>query len=85
MPPQSLATRLRSHVQALHLAAVGVERPQRDAAERLRSVPREQQAPGGRRVLARQPGQFGVEILKPQVDTQAGGVFAKEPANDVEV
>ena len=77
-----------AHVQALHLRRVGivrvVQRPQRAAAGQGAVDARDQQRAARLGVLARQPGEFLLEILEAQVDAEPVGVLAKERAHFVE-
>jgi hypothetical protein len=71
-----------AHVQALHLAGVGVvhvgQRPQADAAGGLAVHQRQQQCPRRLGVFTGQAGQFGLEVLETQVHAQRVGVFAQQ-------
>ena len=76
------AAKAVAHVEALHLAGVGVvglgERAERPAAGERTIDEGEQQIAARRGVVARQPGELGLEVLKAQVDVERGRVLAKD-------
>jgi hypothetical protein len=85
---RSISACTSTHEQAFHLAGVRVidigQRAHGAAARQLAIDEGQQQRAGRRRVFAGQAGQFGVEVLEAQVDTQAAGVFTEDFSRGVE-
>jgi MazG family protein len=77
-PPEAGAARLRTDVEALGLADVGTEGPQRRAAHRTAAVAGEQQPASRRGVVARKAGQLGLEALEAEVDAERVRVLAEQ-------
>jgi hypothetical protein len=86
-PAETAAARGGRDVQALHLAAAGgLQRPQRDAAERpARRIASEQDLAEGWRIVARQTGELGGEVLIGEVDVERGGIGREESGRSLEV
>jgi len=73
------AARLGTDVQALHLADLaGIEAAQRAAPDEPLTGARQNQAPLRSAVHLGQPLELGLETLKAQIDTEAGGIFPEQ-------
>ena len=73
------------HVEPLHFARFGVEPSQRDARDRCAVVARNEQAPRGRRVVARQLRDLAIESLEAEVDAERLLVFEEQRADGLDV
>src|ERR1700686_4624846 len=75
---QSFATKLRTQIEALHLANLRFERVQGDAACELVFVGGEQKPTFGRSVVSGETGQFFVEVLKAKAEAEGLRVLEEE-------
>src|SRR5215469_2718701 len=75
---QALTPELRTEVETLHLADVGVEFVQGDAGRQLSFIFSEQKAPVGRGVVTREMRKFGFEILEAEAEAQGLRIFQKK-------
>ena len=69
----------------LHLTDAIAQFSQRDTARQLIVFVCQQQPSGWRRVSSRQFSQFFFEVLKDQIESEPGFVFAEESARPVDV
>src|ERR1700686_1782681 len=75
---QSFAAKLRTQVEALHLADLRFERVQGDAARELVFVGGEQKPAFGRSVGPGETGQFFVEVLKAEAEAEGLRVLEEQ-------
>lgn len=88
LPAQTQPSKCRAHIQALHLASVGiigaVQGTQGTAASQLAVHQGQQQGPPWRGIVAGQGREFLLKTLETQIDVEAGGVLAENLAHGVE-
>ena len=77
--------KLRPKEQPLHLTDAIAQFPQRDTARQLIIFECQQQPSGRRRISSRQFSQFFFEVLKAQIESEPGFVFAEEFARLLDV
>src|ERR1700687_2581288 len=75
---QSFAAKLRTQVEALHLADLRFERVQSDASGELVFAGCEQKPALGRSVVTGETGQFFVEVLKAKAEAEGLRVLQEE-------